>query len=197
MQITGLHATCGSAAAEIQAKGFAVADTRARYGSGAYFWAYSTDRRLAARVAKAWYDQKFHSREYDGYTDRRFALLELTLTIADDEFLDLDSVPGKELLNEAFRRLQAIEERKHPRDQELPLKPHRVYEAAIGAAVLALRKRTPSVTLKVVKVNVSPPNGFVLPFEGWLQASVGAYILLPEAMGELTLGGTAPTLKIV
>lgn len=193
--ISGLHATCADAAEEIRKNGFKSAQKRARYGLGVYFWAFSQQRSMASKLAKAWYWQKLGSGEYDDYKDKSFKLVELSLVVRDEEFFDLDSVDGKEVVNDAFARLKGIESHKPNPREELPKE--EVYEAAVGSAVLHLRKRTPPVALKVVKTNVHPPNRFVLPFEGWLTGSVSAYIVLPEALGELTFTGVSPTLKIV
>lgn len=193
--IEGCHGTCMGAAEEIRRVGFNPAGVRARVGPGAYFWAYSHQRQFAARLARAWYEQKLGSGEYAPYPDRRFALVNLHLAVQDDEFFDLDSVDGSEVLRDAHSRLVAIEARRPAPRKHIPI--DEVYAAAVGSVAAVLAKRDPGVTLKVVKANVTPPNRFELPFEGWLTGSVGAYIVLPGALGELTFEGQTPTVQIV
>jgi hypothetical protein len=160
-----------------------------------YFWAYSQQRQFAARLARAWYEQKYGSGEYSEYEDKRFALINLTLSVEDDEFFDLDSVEGTEILRITHSRLVALEARKQTPRRQIPI--DEVYDAAVGSVRLELAKRTPTVTLKIVKANVTPPRGFSLPFEGWLTGAVGAHIVQPEALEDLGFDGSSPTVQII
>jgi hypothetical protein len=174
LSIKGIHGTCEQAAEQILAHGFKSADTRARAGSGVYFWAYSNYDQRARQLARAWWEQKAADHEYDHFQRRGFSMLHLDLKVEVGEYLDLDSVPSQDDLLAMEANLTA---------RGMSLTSELLYAAYMRVAEKRAADR--GQTLKVVKAMMPPPSPYRPLMRAHLTAAVNGYIVLPGAVGLL------------
>jgi len=174
LSIKGIHGTCEQAAEQILAHGFKAADTRARAGSGVYFWAYHNYDQRARQLARAWWEQKSADHEYDHFQRRGFAMLHLDLKVEVGECLDLDSVANQD-------DLLAVEANLLSRGMSL------TSEVLYASYMKLAEKRAAGLgrPLKVVKAMMPPPAPYRPAARAHLTASVNGYIVLPGAVGLL------------
>lgn len=174
LSIKGIHGTCEQAAEQILAHGFKAADTRARAGSGVYFWAYHSYEQRARQLARAWWEQKSADHEYDHFHRRGFAMLHLDLKVEIGELLDLDSVASQDDLLAVEANLLA---------RGIPLSSEVLYAAYMRVAEKRAADR--GRTLKVVKAMMPPPGPYRSQVRAHLTAAVNGYMVLPGAVGLL------------
>jgi hypothetical protein len=174
ISIKGIHGTCEQAAEQILAHGFKAADTRARAGSGVYFWAYNSYDTRARMLAQAWWEQKSADREYDHFRRKGFTMLHLDLKVHVREYLDLDTVANQDdlLATEAVLMSKGV-----------VLSSEELYATYMRLA----EKKAQGLghTLKVVKTMMPPPAPYRPRVRAHLTPAVNGYIVLPGAVGLL------------
>ena len=174
LSIKGIHGTCEQAAEQILARGFKTADTRARAGSGVYFWAYHSYDQRARLLARTWWEQKLADHEYDHFQRRGFVMLHMDMKVEVGEAHDLDTVANQD-------DLLAVEADLLSRGMKL------TSEALYAAYLKVAEKRAAArrQPIKVFKAMMPPPGPYRPTVRAHLTGAVNGYIVPPGAVGLL------------
>jgi hypothetical protein len=99
MELFGVHGTTVSCANQIEQEGFRL--SQGYRGKGAYFWRENT---YAEDLAIGWYltsiSQKHHSKD----TDKRCAIISISINVDEDEFVSLESPNIKDNIATLFKK---------------------------------------------------------------------------------------------
>ncbi len=91
IQKKGTHGTCASYVEEIKEHGFKF--SAGRGGTGAYFWRES---KHSIKLAKAWYLFQMDRHNYDKVEDNNGAIIIVTITVDNEEFIDIEDTSVKD-----------------------------------------------------------------------------------------------------
>lgn len=148
MQKQGTHGTCISCAESIEHSGFKMSTGRG--GIGVYFW---RDSKLAADLARGWYEFYFSKGKYREFKNSKCAILYVTLNAAEDEILDLEDPEIKDQLYELMEKLDILP---HPKDEEIA--------TAHDLFVRELEK-TINKNIKILELRVGLPKDYFTFYE--------------------------------
>lgn len=145
--LKGTHGTCATFASDIRQQGFRAG--AGRRGNGSYFWGYSnTAKDYAVCLAKAWWMYvKTETRQYQSARDTSCEVLNVTINVEEDNFLDLEEHTMKQklvpFLNDIYKRTATKE--------------HRDLAARGYDLFVKLVEKQRTKPIKVVHVTVNPP----------------------------------------
>lgn len=167
-ELEGHHGTSALKAQQILAKGFEPG--KGRHGMGVYFWRKNN---FSIRLATDWCDQQRRAGVY-GQDEVRVAVLEATLKVMEQQFLDLTRPEWQDIIHDVHGRIKA-EQSRHVDEGQLPQSERKRDEELLALAyewVLTRAEQELATEVGILQVQTSAPRtGPGQP--GWWNQRIG------------------------
>jgi hypothetical protein len=145
----GVHGTCRSSALSIYTSGF-TASTAGKRGAGAYLWGYTQDELKPSirELACNWWRYSNKQGNYSKFKDRRCAVVYVSLSLVEDDILDLESQVVRD--NFVIYSKKVLDQIPDYKEKDI---------SAVYDQFVADLEKTLSQSFKIVHVKVQRPNG--------------------------------------